>query len=275
MLAFRRTYSRLEGSDLLIGKSIGLGNNRNQVDLGVKSSHHLNVKGLERVTGRLDEENTSMDSVVDNVHAVDLVLSIQVRVESLLNVVDDRAPGLIVVDEVTETGCVNNGEAKTNTGLLDVGADRLDGNGLGNNVEARALALLRGVERGVEEGVDQCRLAQTRFTCFTVNSGMQHLPVSQHTNNHNVEVEAFADTLSVPLVGQVGEADVASELSSDNVPVISSGGWLRRNFMEWSANCWETSPSRMQTYRWQAKQKGPAPGTRYREKLLRNTLANC
>jgi len=120
----------------------------------MKAAHDLNVERLERVTGGLNEENTSMDSVVDDVHAVDLVLSIEVRVESLLNVVDNRAPGLIVVDEVTETGCVDNSKAETDTSLLNVGADGLDGNSLRNNVEARALALLGGVERGVEESVD-------------------------------------------------------------------------------------------------------------------------
>ena len=151
---FQKTYSGLEGSDLLIGKGISLGNDGDQVDLGVKAAHDLNVERLKRVTSRLNEENTSMDSVVDDVHAVDLVLSIQVRVESLFNVVDNRAPGLIVVDEITETRSVDNSKAETDTSLLNVGADGLDGNGLGNNVEARALALLGGVERGVEESVD-------------------------------------------------------------------------------------------------------------------------
>jgi hypothetical protein len=33
-----------------------------------------------------------VDAVVNNVHAVDLVLSIQVGVETLLDVVDNRAP---------------------------------------------------------------------------------------------------------------------------------------------------------------------------------------
>lgn len=40
----------------------------------------------------LDEEDAGVDPVIDNVHAVDLVLSIQVSVEALLDVVDNRAP---------------------------------------------------------------------------------------------------------------------------------------------------------------------------------------
>ena len=40
---------------------------------------------------------------------------------------------------------------------------------------------------------------------------------SLHTDNHDVEVEALANTLAVPLVWQVGETDVASKLSANNV----------------------------------------------------------
>lgn len=49
-----------------------------------------------------------------------------------------------------------------------------------------------------------------------------------HTNNHHIEVETLADTLAVPLVGQVGETDVASQLAADDVlHVVSSlGGGL-------------------------------------------------
>ena len=40
---------------------------------------------------------------------------------------------------------------------------------------------------------------------------------SMLTNDHNVEVEAFPHTLAMPLVGQVGETNVSSELSAHNV----------------------------------------------------------
>ena len=43
------------------------------------------------------------------------------------------------------------------------------------------------------------------------------------TNDHNVEVEALAHTLAMPLVGQVGEPDVASKLPADNVPHVARG----------------------------------------------------
>lgn len=130
----------------------------------MKSAHDLNVKRLQGVAGGLDKEDTCVNTVVNNVHAVNLVLSIQVRVESLLDVVDDRAPGLVVVDEIAETWCIDNGQAETNTCLLNVGTNGLDSNSLGNNVEAGSLALLGGVQGGVEQSVDQSRLAQARLT---------------------------------------------------------------------------------------------------------------
>jgi hypothetical protein len=130
----------------------------------MESAHDLNVKRLERVAGGLDKEDTCMNTVVNNIHAVNLVLSIQVGVESLLDVVDDRAPRLIIVDKISKTWCIDNSEAETNTCLLNVGADGLNGNSLGNNVEAGSLALLGGVQGGVEESVDQSRLAQARLT---------------------------------------------------------------------------------------------------------------
>ena len=160
----RETYSLLERRDLLVGESVGLGNDGDQVDLGVQPLHDLNVQRLEGVTGWLNEKDTRMDPVVNDIHTVDLVLSIEIGVKTLLDVVHNRPPGLVVVHEVTETGRVNHCQAKTNTGLLDVCADRLDGNGLGNDVEARALALLRRVQRGVEQSIDEGRLSKPRFT---------------------------------------------------------------------------------------------------------------
>lgn len=40
------------------------------------------------------------------------------------------------------------------------------------------------------------------------------------TDYHDIEVEALAHTLAVPLVGQIGETNVSSEFSADNVHVV-------------------------------------------------------
>lgn len=71
--------------------------------------HHLNVNGLQRVARRLNKVDDGVNAVVNNVHAVDLVLGIQVCVEPLLNVLDNGVPGLIVVDEVAKARCIDNG----------------------------------------------------------------------------------------------------------------------------------------------------------------------
>lgn len=44
------------------------------------------------------------------------------------------------------------------------------------------------------------------------------------TDNHHVKVESFTDTLTVPLVGQVGETNVAGQLAANNV--LHIGGSL-------------------------------------------------
>ena len=103
-----KTYTLLEQCNFFIGKSVGLGNNRDEVDLGVKSAHDLNIEGLERVAGRLDEVDTGVHAVIDNVHAVDLVLGIKISIEPLLNVLHDWSPRVIVVDKVTESRGINH-----------------------------------------------------------------------------------------------------------------------------------------------------------------------
>ena len=158
------TYTLLEGGDLVIGKGVSLGDHRNKVDLGVQATHDLDIERLERVTGGLDEVDTGVDAVVDNVHAVDLVLGIQVGVETLLDVLGDWAPGVVVVDKVTETRSVDNGQAQADAVFLNICADGLDVDSLGGEVEGRLLALLGRVKGGVEKGVDQGGLSEAGLT---------------------------------------------------------------------------------------------------------------
>lgn len=88
----RSSYSGFEACNFFVGKSVRLGDDGNQVDLGMESSHDLNIQGLQRVTSGLNEENTGVNSVVNNVHPVDLVLCIKIGIESLLNVVHNWSP---------------------------------------------------------------------------------------------------------------------------------------------------------------------------------------
>lgn len=130
----------------------------------MQAAHDFNVQGLQRVARGLNEVDAGMDAVVHNVLAVDPVLSLQIGVKALLNVLDDWSPRVIVVDKVTESGSVDDSQAEANTVLLDIRADRLNRHRLRDDVVAGALALLGGVEGSIEQGVDQGGLPEPGFT---------------------------------------------------------------------------------------------------------------
>ena len=76
----------------------------------MKSAHNFNVQWLQSVTRWLNEVNTSVDTVVNDVHAIDLVLGIQVGIKSLFDVIHNWSPRLIVVNEITKAWGINNGQ---------------------------------------------------------------------------------------------------------------------------------------------------------------------
>ena len=86
----------------------------------MKPSHNLDIQGLQGMSGRLNEVDTGVDSVINNVHSVNLVLGFQIGVETLLNVINDWAPGFIIVDKVSESRGIDNSKAKTNAILLNI-----------------------------------------------------------------------------------------------------------------------------------------------------------
>jgi hypothetical protein len=76
----------------------------------MKSAHNFDVQWLQSMASWLNEVYTGVDSIVYDIHAVDLVLSVQVGIKSLLNVIHDWSPRLVIVDEVTKAGGINNGQ---------------------------------------------------------------------------------------------------------------------------------------------------------------------
>jgi hypothetical protein len=50
-----------------------------------------------------------VDTVINDVRTVDLVFSLEVSIVSLLDVLHNWAPGIVVVDKVAESGGVDNG----------------------------------------------------------------------------------------------------------------------------------------------------------------------
>lgn len=170
----------------------------------MKALHDLDIQGLQGVAGWLNEEDAGMDAVVHNVDTVDLIFSIEVGIKALLDVVDNWTPRFVVVHKITKARGIDNSQPQADTSLLNIGADRLDSDGLRDDVEAGSLALLGWVKRGVEESVDKGRLSKSRFTC-TCNGSARVSATRPRTrglltNNHHIEVEALPDTLAVPLI---------------------------------------------------------------------------
>lgn len=77
----------------------------------MQPAHHLNVKRFQGVSSRLDEVYTCVDTVIDNIHPVNLVLGVEVGIKPLLDVLNDGLPGIIIIDKVTEAWGINHGKA--------------------------------------------------------------------------------------------------------------------------------------------------------------------
>lgn len=93
----------------------------------------------------LDEVHAGMHPVVHDVHAVDLVLGLEIGIESLLDVLHDRPPRVIVVDEISKSRSINHSQTQADAVLFNVGTDRLDGYCLWDDVQAGSLAFARRI----------------------------------------------------------------------------------------------------------------------------------
>lgn len=90
----------------------------------------------------LDKVHTGMNSVVHDIHAIHLILSVQIGIITLFDILDNRLPGLVIIDKVTEAGRIDYSETQSDTVLFDVSADGLDRYGLRDDVKAGSFALL-------------------------------------------------------------------------------------------------------------------------------------
>ena len=162
-------YPLLEGSALLEGQAVALGNNRDDVDKLAQLLEHNDVDGLQGVARRLDEEQAAVDA---GVLEVSLTLSSKLLAEVgavlVLDVLDNGIPAALVVDQVAVSGCVDDVEAQTNAVLLNDVRDGVDGGG--------AAWLLVGLEAALavhqvrrEDGVDERRLAETSLACSWIS----------------------------------------------------------------------------------------------------------
>lgn len=69
---------------------------------------YLNVKRFQSMSVRTDEIETTMDTIVDNVFAVQTAFISQVTFELFINVTNDLLERISVVDGIAKAGCVNN-----------------------------------------------------------------------------------------------------------------------------------------------------------------------
>jgi len=139
----------------------------------MQAAHDLDIKGFQRVASGLDEVDTSMNTIVDNVHPVHFVLCFQVRIKPLLDIFNDWPPRIIIVHEIAEARSINNSKPQTDAALFNVGTNRLNRYSLWNNVQTRSFALSGRVQGRVEEGVDESGFAQARFTCDGVSLSLR------------------------------------------------------------------------------------------------------
>jgi len=112
--------SVLEGLTLFQSQGVGLCNDGDNVDNLAQLLQDDDIDGLESVTSRLDEVQAAVDaSILDVAVALGGELLAQVGRVLVLDVLDDRVPASVVVDQVAVSGSVDNVQAQTNTVLLN------------------------------------------------------------------------------------------------------------------------------------------------------------
>ena len=101
----------LKSAEILRTQSVGLGNNRDEVDTSAQSLHNFNIKWLQSVTGWTDEIEAGMDTEIDLFLAHWLLLLEHVRLMLVIEELNDGLPRIAVVDVVAKAGCVDNSKS--------------------------------------------------------------------------------------------------------------------------------------------------------------------
>ncbi|CAG8770674.1 14652_t:CDS:1, partial [Acaulospora colombiana] len=73
---------------------VALGNDRDEVNLGVQSAHEFNIDLLQGMTGGLKEIDAGVDAVIHNFLAVHPVLLLQVGIEAGFDIVENWLPAI-------------------------------------------------------------------------------------------------------------------------------------------------------------------------------------
>lgn len=83
----------------------------------------------------------------------------------VVNELDNGSPRVTVVDVVTESRRVNDGELDFELFLLELGLDNLDFCEFVELLVVTPVVVFRRREFGGEEGIDECGFAETGLAC--------------------------------------------------------------------------------------------------------------
>lgn len=93
-----------------MAQGIGLSDNGDQVNAGAQALHHLNIEGLEGVSGGANEVQASVHTHINLVRSAGLLLLEHVGLMLVVQELDDGLPRITVVDIVAEAGGINDGQ---------------------------------------------------------------------------------------------------------------------------------------------------------------------
>jgi hypothetical protein len=144
-------------------QSVGLGYDGDKVHAGAQALHDLDVERLKSVSSRADEVETSMHAKVNLLRSPRLLLLKHVALMLVVQKLDDGLPAVTVVDVVSETRCVNDGQANLEELLLQFGLGDLNLDSLVDLLGKTSTVVGVVFDGGAEEGVDEGCLAETRL----------------------------------------------------------------------------------------------------------------
>ena len=116
-----------------------------------------------RMPSRADKVEARVDTEVNLILALRLLLLAHVRLVLVVNEVDNGSPRVAVVDVVAEAGAVDDRQLRLELLLLELSLDDLHLGQLVHLLVVSSLVVGIVLDGGGEERVDECRLSETRL----------------------------------------------------------------------------------------------------------------
>jgi len=180
-----------KAQSLVDSKRVGFRNDRDDIHDLAQLLHNNHIDGAKTVTGRVDEEETAVNSgILDVTVPLSGEFLSEVGRVLVLDVLDDRIPTALVVNLVTISRRVDDVQPKFDPILRDDMRNSLDF----SRLPYRLIMLqttLRVNEMRSEDGVDESAL-----------------PKSSLPDDNDIELEATLEQLMFDLAGDGVEADV-------------------------------------------------------------------